>query len=259
MNPLPMPTAYEFDCGLVVLCGITGMNIADRYAGPARLSSRENGLEKFADVKRYGIINGGNVIEEVEAEHAADLWGRSLSPQHHRLAKIQAREHVMMAWHDEAGELPYWTVSVPNPDQVGILDALLVGRIDAPHIRPYRIAAGLDVYCAPRSDRDIELIRWLVMHGRCTATGILLRQQVSALYALNSAGLLFRHSGALYLPSTEIAGYYIHVKHMLEEDFPGCPPIPPLKQEMTVTVDATVLTKAKARHIAKSLTEFNSF
>ena len=144
MSPLHMPTAYEFDSGLVVLCGITGMNIVDHYAGPARLASRENKLEKFTDLLRYGIIDSGRIIDEVSGEQAADLWTRSLTFHHDRLAKIQEREPVVMAWQDYASDLPHWTVSVANPNQCGIQDALLVGRIDAPHIRPFRIAAGLD-------------------------------------------------------------------------------------------------------------------
>ena len=265
MNPLHMPTAYEFDCGLVVLCGITGMNIADHYAGPARLASRENPLEKFTDLLRYGIIDSGRIIEEVSREKAAARWTRSLTFHHDRLAKIQEREPVVMAWQDYASDLPHWTVSVPNPDQCGIQDALLVGRIDAPHIRPFRIAAGLDAQCVPSPDRDTDVMRWLVMVGKSSAVGPALRQQVAALYALNAAGLLYRDKDSLFLPSPEHPfdlrdkGWVVRLRGLTVVDFPGCPTIPPFKQGVAVAEDARALTKAKANAVAASLQAFSNF
>ncbi|MBK9497003.1 MAG: hypothetical protein IPO08_21330 [Xanthomonadales bacterium] len=265
MSPLHMPTAYEFDCGLVVLCGITGMNIVDRYAGPARLASRENQLEKFTDLRRYGIIDSGRIVEEVSSEKAADLWTRSLTPHHHRLAKIQAREPVVMAWQDDASDLPHWTVSVANPDQCGIRDALLVGRIDSPHIRPFRIAAGLDAHRAPHPELDTEVMRWLVMVGKSTAVGRALRQQVAALYTLNAAGLLYREKDSLFLPFPEHPfdlrdkGWVVKLRGLTVVDFPGCPTIPPFKQGVGVADDAKSLTKAKAKAVAATLHAFSNY
>jgi hypothetical protein len=86
----------------------------------------------------------GKWTEEQRAEWNR-LWADSpTAPVNDKLQRIMSGEAVVVSdeWLDQA-DLPSNVATIPNPNQVGILDAHLVGRVDHPVIHKWRVENGI--------------------------------------------------------------------------------------------------------------------